>query len=165
MANSKNETSNNKDGLALIVGGLFVLALVFATYNYFNTKPSEEDTSDGKTESVEENEKLGDKIKGLFKEDEEGQPDLNGNGATVEKKEAVEENVNTIWIAKDYKQGDISGDTYVVGQGDTLWEISEARYGNGFDWIKILETNAENIGYLANGEQSLILVNQTLVLP
>ena len=67
--------------------------------------------------------------------------------------------------ATDYEEGDISGSSYVVQAGDTLWEIAEARYGNGAEWTKILAANSADIGYLPNGSQALIMVGQTLVLP
>lgn len=30
---------------------------------------------------------------------------------------------------------------YIVKEGDTLWSISEEKYGNGFEWTKIAEAN------------------------
>mgnify|MGYP001564071054 CR=1 FL=1 len=33
---TNNKSSNVRENLALIVGGLFVLGIVFATYTYFN---------------------------------------------------------------------------------------------------------------------------------
>lgn len=70
------------------------------------------------------------------------------------------------WAPNDYKQGDIKeGSTYTVKSGDTLWEIAEAAYGNGADWVRILDANSDGIGHLPNGQQSLIITGQSLVIP
>ena len=70
-----------------------------------------------------------------------------------------------VWVPNDYEQGDISPGNYEVQDGDTLWEISEAVYGNGADWVKILDANSDSIGYLSNGQQALIFAGQTLAIP
>jgi nucleoid-associated protein YgaU len=36
---------------------------------------------------------------------------------------------------------EISGDTYTVVKGDSLWSISEAAYGNGYRWTEIAKVN------------------------
>lgn len=69
------------------------------------------------------------------------------------------------WIATDYQTGDIAGDKHTVVWGDTLWEISEARYGSGFEWGKIRDANFDIIGYLPNGSHALIIPGQVLTLP
>lgn len=35
----------------------------------------------------------------------------------------------------------ISGDTYTVVPGDNLWEIAVRAYGDGYQWVKIAESN------------------------
>ena len=149
------------DGLALVVGGLFILALVFATYNYFNKGNDSQNTLEKR---IQELQKLQDIEEGTTKisldnkEQEEVKGDLNGDGASTTR--AVAE--KTQWIANDYKQGDITGNTYTVKSGDTLWEIAEAVYGNGADWVKLLDANSTDIGYLPNGQQALIVPGQVL---
>ncbi|MFC1780131.1 LysM peptidoglycan-binding domain-containing protein [Patescibacteria group bacterium] len=69
------------------------------------------------------------------------------------------------WIATDYREGDITGDKYTVLWGDTLWEISEARYGSGFEWVKIRDANLDDVGFLPNGSRALIVPGQVLNLP
>jgi hypothetical protein len=69
------------------------------------------------------------------------------------------------WIAINYVKGDISPGDYTVKQGDTLWEIAEAVYGDGFQWTKILDANKAKIGKLPSGEQALIFPGQVLVIP
>lgn len=69
------------------------------------------------------------------------------------------------WVANDYEYGDIQTGSYTVVSGDTLWEISEATYGDGTRWLDILNANADSVGYLPDGSQALIFVGQTLLIP
>ena len=207
MADAKSKNQNeNRDGLALIIGGLLVLALVFGAYSYFNRRTSEElngtadsenilssssdNTDKTDTTTTDENSSgeadspgLGDRIRDfLGMGDEESTPtdtddvpidgDLNGEGASPTSKN-VDVTADTatgtggpiVWTANDYDQGDISGTSYTVKDGDTLWEIAEARYGNGADWTRILDANTTDVGFLPNGQHALIEIGQTLVLP
>ncbi|MCX6784104.1 MAG: LysM peptidoglycan-binding domain-containing protein [candidate division WWE3 bacterium] len=66
------------------------------------------------------------------------------------------------WVALSHDIGSISGDTYTVQSGDTLWELSQGRYGSGFDWQKIAIAN--NITYNDLGKP-LIYPGQVLTLP
>lgn len=89
--------------------------------------------------------------------------------ATISAQEKSEETRTLIaqtgrWRATDYVKGDIKTGNYRVQQGDTLWEISEAVYGSGFEWHKILNANKSKIGFLPNGSQALIEVGQILVI-
>ncbi len=142
-----------KDGLSLIIGGIFILTLAFATYNYFN-KGREVKEDNNENESIFERQ-LG---------------DLNGDGIT-EKRDGEALGVGgpdmeqPTWFANDYEEGDIEGKTYTVTEGDTLWEIAEAVYGSGFEWNRILEANKDSIGFLPNGTQALIIPGQVLDLP
>ncbi len=179
MTNFKNNNKGStNDGLALIVGGLFVLALVFATYSYFNRTPSQDknikEDAVSKNDSAEkETLSLGERIKELFNTDSK-KGDINGTGGAMDDKSVDKSQVlgtggpkvlYSVWEATDYQKGDISGGSYVVKSGDTLWEIAEAVYGNGAEWTKILEANSSSVGYLPSGEQALIMVGQTIVLP
>jgi len=173
MADIQTKKENPKDGLALIVGGLFILALVFATYSYFN-----KGTKTNKVEEIQQ--------ESVF-ESGSAKGDLNGEGAktqavgktTVTKttvtKTTTEKPTGTggqiagastgDWVANDYSKGEIKGASYTVKTGDTLWEIAEGSYGNGAEWTKILEANKSSIGFLPNGSQALIRPGQVLVLP
>ncbi len=155
-----NNKKEGKDGLSLIIGGIFIMTLVFATYNYFN-KGREKNNEEEKEKSF---------IESIFDRDK---GDLNGDGVMEDsKEEKIEEesklNISSEeigWVANDYKEGDIKGKTYTVVEGDTLWEIAEAVYGNGFEWGRILSANSDSISYLPNGSQALIVPGQVLQLP
>ena len=68
------------------------------------------------------------------------------------------------WVATNYAPGDITVNSWTVRSGDTLWEISEARYGSGVKWTSILNQNRSVIGRLPNGQQALIFPGQVLNL-
>lgn len=55
--------------------------------------------------------------------------------------------------------------TYVVEEGDTLWEIAEEHYGSGDEWPRIRDANKDVVGYMSDGSQKLIFPGQELVLP
>lgn len=176
MANSRSAKKDpgSNDGLALIIGGLFVLALVFATYSYFNrNNATDQDVRSGTTERTDEengSRSLGERLRDLFSGDEGEDTETVGTGGPVdmpqEETSAEEEgSVFGQWVATDYQSGDISGSSYTVKSGDTLWEIAEARYGNGAEWTNILQANSYDVGYLPSGQQALIVPGQTLVLP
>lgn len=94
---------------------------------------------------------------------------INGDALTDNSDESTDEsytnNVWTDWTATDYEQGDIESGDYTVAEGDTLWEISEAVYGDGSMWVNILSANSDSVGYLPNGQQALIYAGQTLLIP
>lgn len=69
------------------------------------------------------------------------------------------------WRATDYVFGDISKGSYEVKLGDTLWEISEAVYGDGNQWRTILDKNPTQVGFLPDGSQALIIPGQFLTIP
>jgi nucleoid-associated protein YgaU len=144
------------DGLALVVGGLFILALVFATYNYFNRSNNSQDTLEKRIQEMQKEQESTTELTSEEKS-EEAKGNINGEAATTST--IVTE---TTWIANDYNQGDISGDKYTVKSGDTLWEIAEAVYGNGADWVKLLDANSTSVGFLSNGQQALIMPGQVL---
>ncbi|MEK7611632.1 MAG: LysM peptidoglycan-binding domain-containing protein [Patescibacteria group bacterium] len=72
---------------------------------------------------------------------------------------------SNVWQPRQIPANSISGNSYTVVSGDTLWEIAVGRYGTGFQWSKILEANKGTVGFLANGQQALIVPGQVLNLP
>lgn len=156
MSTNKQESTNERDGLALIIGGLFIVALVFAAYNYFNKSSEEFDRAQNDNVFQEENGTGGEEMQG----------DLNGDAVTDSN--VTSETPSLIaaeWVANNYNEGDIQGTSYTVVSGDTLWEIAEGAYGDGTQWTKILEANKADVGFLVNGQQALIVPGQVLVLP
>ena len=77
-------------------------------------------------------------------------------------------NISGVWKATNYAYGDITSNSWTVQRGDTLWEISEARYGSGRKWTSILDQNRSSIGRLPSGQwkgqQALIIPGQNLTL-
>lgn len=110
---------------------------------------SSTDSTEGETTSTTESEG-----------EQSGEGSTNGDGATTS-----ESGDTTVWVANNYVSGEIQGSNYEVKRGDTLWEIAEARYGSGFDWVRIKEANTDIVKPLPNGEWALIIPGQILTLP
>lgn len=144
-------------GINLLITGVFLITLMFISYAIFMNSEKKDDTLLGV-------------INNIFFKDEEGEiDDLAAMDSRDENIAGVsdenEDQSNDLWIANDYKQGEISTGNYTVQKGDTLWEIAEAVYGSGYEWHKILEANRNSIGFLPNGSQALIITGQNLRIP
>lgn len=159
MAETQKQEDKSKDGLALILGGIFILGLVFAAYTYFNRNDNINNT-DLSPEEANAINKL-DNISSANTQRDNNNTNSNENvaGASTSISNGI------AWVATDYKNGDITSGSYTVKSGDTLWEIAEAVYGNGAEWAKILNANKDSIGFLPNGSHALIVTGQTLTLP
>jgi len=156
---TKTGPENKNDTLAFIIGGIFILGLIFSTYNYFTNREENglgEDGQGGRI-SLEE-------LKETLSSSTEEEEEEDAVEKIAEDAETGEETVMS-WTANDYEDGDIEPGNYNVKSGDTLWEIAEAVYGNGSMWAEILEANADSVGFLPNGQQSLILTGQILNIP
>lgn len=185
--NNNNEAQEQKyrDRIALIVSLIFVGAIALLGYRFLNnssnvqtafynlseSQRTESDESnilatnterDIEIEADSEGLKL-DSTNSFFIDSAEAQED-----ATIQQNDSStsDSSVFSQWVANDYNGGEISaGGEYQVKQGDTLWEIAEAAYGNGADWVQILNANQDSVGFMPNGQQSLIYSGQTLVIP
>ena len=147
---TKLRLSTNKDKLALLLAALFVGALAYSSYKYFNIADIKQGTGDItlSTSTARESVSVD-----------------NGSNPSTPLTISTPSPFQSTWKANDYKSGDIKSGSYTVKSGDTLWEIAEAVYGNGSDWVKIVEANPSSIGYLPGGQQALIMPGQVLVLP
>lgn len=70
-----------------------------------------------------------------------------------------------VWQATDYTNGDIVDSPYTIQLGDTLWEIAEGYYGDGFKWSQIKDANPSSVTTLPDGSWALILPEAVLTLP
>lgn len=144
-----------KNALIAVFAGVFIIVTSLAFYKYNQTKPNiTSGISRTTTDEVKQNENTDQVVS------ETGREDLSA-GVSGQ----VEAANTQVWVANDYKSGEITSSNYNVKSGDTLWEIAEARYGDGSQWTKILEANKGSIGFLPNGSQALIFAGQTLTLP
>ena len=163
--------NTNKDKLALILAVLFVGALAFASYKYFNIADVKQGSGDITLSTSTTREPVavdtGSNPSGAQIDLGAQTPTYGVNTITPFQKlsNTYTQPTQTTWIANNYNSGDIQKGSYTVKSGDTLWEIAEAVYGNGADWVKILNANSSSIGYLPNGQQALIMPGQILVLP
>ncbi len=170
---SEPGTEPQRSTLAAIAAGVLVVIAGFLVYNYFSNVGKEATPEVSQEAAIFEEEAELDLPEPETTIEEGGEED--GEIVVVEDAETAFENADTAeeqtpvvagtWTLIDHEPNSISGNSYTVKSGDTLWEIAEARYGTGFDWGKILEANKDKVGFLPNGSQALIEVGQTLVLP
>ena len=171
MPNGEEFEQPQRNTLAAIAAGVLVVIAGFLVYNYFSRVGREAEPEISQEAAVfEEGEINIPEPEEII--DEEENIIIREEDATDKEEETAEvtgeETLPTVagaWTARDLAANSITGGSYTVQSGDTLWEIAEARYGSGFDWGKILEANKDSVGFLPNGSQALIEVGQTLVLP
>jgi hypothetical protein len=179
--------------LAVLAAFLFVLGLGFLVYKQFiNTKMALSDnfkaeiTEEAASSVREENKEtvagtnsrideitksIKDKLSGDDKTEEDSQvkTQKETQKPRVDTIKKAQENTGNVlageWKANDYQKGQINKGSYTVKAGDTLWEIAEAVYGDGSQWVNILSANSASVDYLPSGQQSLIYSGQVLVIP
>lgn len=127
--------------------------------NEDNENEDKDSTEDGDTEEGEDEE-------GKIAGGNSTRRDDSTTTTAQEKATQTQTQINQtgLWRATDYVQGDINTGSYQVKLGDTLWEISEAVYGDGSQWTKILEKNSSSVGFLPDGSQALIVTGQFLTI-
>jgi nucleoid-associated protein YgaU len=157
---NKLKVQLKKDNLALIVGGIFVLGLIFAAYTYFNKGGNVEDKIKKNAQRVE------DII--ASKTERDGAAVVNNTNSTEQKavlSAGTQNSESAVWTANQYNKGDIVSGSYTVKSGDTLWQIAVAVYGDGSQWTKLLSANSGSVGFLPDGSQALIVTGQVLLIP
>jgi nucleoid-associated protein YgaU len=131
------ETKGNNENMKekfpqIIVGVIAVIAIIFGLF-YFNNQ-SEQQGETGEEAASEQDAEA--------QNGEEG--DVGGAQADGEQQPTQTP------ISEDQKE-------YTVQEGDTLWSIAERRYGSGYNYTDIIETNdLQNPDDLAKG-QKLVL--------
>jgi nucleoid-associated protein YgaU len=163
---SPRSFSNNKrseSGFTTTLVGIFLITVLFISYNKFLNATPTTGFENGTSKELSIIDKLKDKF--AKKEDRVGVIDNMAAQDSRDETIAGAYNSRGEWIATDYTKGDIQSGQYVVKQGDTLWEIAEAVYGDGSQWHKILDANKQSVGFLPNGSQALIIIGQTLLIP
>ncbi len=152
-----------RNTLAAIAAGVLVVIAGFLVYNYFSRVGREAAPEITEEAAIFEEGEITIPEPGEIAGEEEGL--VVGGETEVEEGTAEAPTVAGVWTLRDHTPNSVSGDSYTVESGDTLWEIAEGRYGSGFEWGKILEANKDSIGFLPSGSQALIVPGQTLVLP
>ncbi len=164
MTDEKNTNvkESKNDTLAFIIGGLFILGLVFATYNYFSDQYSNRPEDAEETNIIEKIKETLSARTSDSEEEKDGETTGKSAETSVDEKPVVQVGE---WVANSYEEGDIKAGTYTVIYGDTLWEIANAVYGDGTMWTLIRDANLSSIDFLPNGQQALIYAGQTLTIP
>lgn len=159
------QQKRSKDIAALVISIVFVASVGILGYRYFNTS-NRFSTPEGQVSSSNTQRPQTVTDEGNTNSTEEKTPtQITGNTQitnSTTNSGAVGDNT---WEATDYVGGEIKAGNYQVQKGDTLWEIAEAVYGDGTQWVRILDANSGNIGFLPSGQQALIMSGQTLVIP
>lgn len=168
------ELKLNEENISMLLGALVVIIVGVLIVNYFKDKKTESlpGINTSKSGSKEHVVVKGETLWSIAEENfgsgynwvdiksanelktdniEVGQklvlPDVSAKQPTSTKLAAAVEPTNTI-----------SGSTYTVVKGDTLWNISVRAYGDGYQWTKIAQVNN-----LAN--PNLIHTGNTLSIP
>lgn len=154
------EIKPTKSAIAAVAAGFLVILAGFLAYNLFSKPkttptltPEAAITQEGQpaenTPSVDQN------TPAAPANQPAAQPEVKPTPAVAG------ENTGA-WVARAIDSNSLSGDSYTVKSGDTLWEIANGRYGSGFEWKKIADAN--NVSYNSLGKP-LIFPGQVLKLP
>jgi len=186
IKNLENSRLRIKPWILQLFGALFILlGLVFIVYPLISDRVSFNlpDVFDRDNEISEEQEDQGNNDnEGENNQEEEAEGEEEDDGEIAGGESARQDTSSTDtsrtkaqttatlieqtgkWRATDYVTTDIKPGSYEVKLGDTLWEISEAVYGSGHEWRKILSNNSSSIGFLPDGSQALIVPGQILTI-
>jgi len=79
----------------------------------------------------------------------------------TKKNQQIENNISSTSTKRDLPQ---EKNTYLVKEGDTLWEIAEAKYGSGFKYHEIIKKNPGKTFKFKDGREGLIFPGTILDL-
>lgn len=145
-------SEENKTKVSALLAAFLVVSAGYLVYRNFSRVEEQISKEPATVSSTTEGEKM------EFKAEET-------KGAVIALESSGTGGETSVWQARPIASGSLTGKTYTVQSGDTLWEIANGRYGSGFEWTKILNANKDKIGFLADGSQALITPGQVLVLP
>lgn len=160
----------DKSVVSVVIATLILLLISFFAFRYL-----------GNGANAPEGELNGNGVSSIGEKDNKDNGDKDGknekdtsikkDGEVTDKKQEASSdtklstnNNGSVWVANDYDLNEFKDKDakYTVVNGDTLWEIAEAYYGNGAEWTKIASAN--NVSYLSNGNP-LIITGQVLTIP
>lgn len=158
-------------GVLLLAGLCFLGMGIFQSWRNENTDRTQEQNQ---IEGTKESGNSGGRISAISTEGETAEPVGEPAGeSTVEftplvaisDLEGKYKATNTSYRrGNTYRPGSITGSSYIVKKGDTLWQIAQGRYGSGYAWVEI---NKANGGFpaLKNGKPVNIPVGYELKFP
>lgn len=169
----------NEESISMVLGALVVVIVGILVVNYFKDRRSQtlpealstqQETSQvGKSHTVVKGETLWSIAQDVYGSGYNWTDIYNANGLKTEQIEvgqvltlpnvaAKQPTVTKIVAAAPAPTQTITGDTYTVVHGDSLWNISVRAYGDGYKWVEVAKANK-----LAN--PNVIHAGNILVLP
>ena len=158
------EIKPTKSTVAAVAAGILVVVAGFLAYNIFS-KPTTPTTLTSEPAQEQQEQPVASENKDNVSDQEQTAPSQPASETAPATKQTPSEATTTntsTWTPLAHAAGTISGSTYTVRSGDTLWEIARGRYGSGYKWHLIAKANGVKnsaLGY------PLIYPGQVLSLP
>lgn len=147
----------NEENISMVLGALVIVIVGILVVNYFKDKKSQTlpALSTSQTSSKEHVVAKGETLWSIAEDsfgsgynwvDVKSANSLKTDTIEVGQKLTIPEvsakkPTSTKKVATIQTDKTISGETYTVEKGDTLWNISVRAYGDGYQWIKIAKVN------------------------
>jgi nucleoid-associated protein YgaU len=162
----------NESNISMALGALVVVIVGILIVNYFKDKnaqtiPALSTTGGAKEHTVVKGETLWSIAEDSFGSgynwvDLKSANNLKSDKIEVGQKltipEVTAKKPTATKVAEVKQAQTVSGDSYTVVKGDTLWKISVGAYGDGYQWVKVAKVNK-----LSN--PNLIHAGNVLTLP
>lgn len=149
----------NEENISMVLGALVIVIVGFLVVNYFKDKKSETlpalstEVASTREHVVASGETLWSIAEDSFGSgynwvDVKSANKLTSDKIEVGQKLTIPEvaakkptaTKQTVTVETDASKA-ITGDTYTVEKGDTLWNISVRAYGDGYQWVKVAREN------------------------